>query len=195
MAKKKKDDKTLLYVGLGAAALLLLGKGGGSGSGALNSKWGYDIGDVQESETARDEGITEQFEPLEKRILDNARFYVRTVLDPISEALGGKVRINSWWRHPKTNDAIGGVSDSLHLDALAADLDDNPFSNREIVKQAMCLPVKYHKIIIYGPDYTNPQYLHISAKRSGNAEKILWRKPGGGYEELNKGRLKQIFGC
>lgn len=44
------------------------------------------------------------------------------VLDPLREAWGSAIRINSGYRSPDVNRSVGGVANSAHLTGYAADL-------------------------------------------------------------------------
>lgn len=52
----------------------------------------------------------------------NLRFTVREVLDPLRGRFGRSVRVNSAYRSPTVNRAVGGVASSHHLTGLAVDI-------------------------------------------------------------------------
>ena len=52
----------------------------------------------------------------------NLTYLVSCVLDPLRERLGKPILINSGYRCPALNDAVGGVDNSNHLIGCAADL-------------------------------------------------------------------------
>ena len=202
--KKKKKDNTGLYVGAGILAFLLLkGKGAGAtgtgtGTGEKVSKY-YTVSDVQHSDTAQREGISEQFAPLDTGTKKNASFYAQNILDPVSDYMGAKVPIDSWWRSEVLNGTqggcmncpqpmqgmVGGVSNSLHLLALATDVVQNKEYLKRYICALMATGVPYHKIIITGTA-TNPTAVHVSLKKSGNAEQILLKDKYGNYSTLQK---------
>lgn len=189
-AKKKNKNKWVLPV-IGGLAFLLMSmkkKGGGI------SKY-YSIADVQRSETAEVENISQQFAPLPPEILENAKFYARNVLDPISDYLGYKYIPDSWYRSPALNQHLGGVSDSLHLRALGTDghLPKPVEELRGVVKAIIAKKIPFHKVIISGT-IENPKAVHVSLKRSNNANKIFYKDSAGNYSEVNKMRLGQILG-
>lgn len=202
--RKKKKDNTGVYVGLGILAFLMLkGKGAGAtgtgtGTGAQISKY-YTVGDVQHSDTAEREGIAEQFEPLPTEYRKNAELYARTILDPVSDYLGAKVPIDSWWRSEVLNGTgggcmncpapmqgmVGGVPNSLHLLALATDVVQPAGVLKAYLCALMATGVPYHKIIITGTA-TSPTAVHVSLKKSGNSEQILLKDKYGNYSTLQK---------
>ena len=52
----------------------------------------------------------------------NVEALVREVLDPARERFGGPIRVNSGYRCPKHNLAVGGVRGSQHMKGEAADI-------------------------------------------------------------------------
>ena len=59
--------------------------------------------------------------PISDEIVDNIQ-YLMSRLDEIREGYGKTIYINSAYRCPKLNQAVGGVSSSLHQMGLAVDL-------------------------------------------------------------------------
>ncbi|MCC8037005.1 MAG: D-Ala-D-Ala carboxypeptidase family metallohydrolase [Bacteroidales bacterium] len=54
--------------------------------------------------------------------VENLTRLVERVLDPAREAYGGPIRVNSGYRCPQLNSAVGGAKRSYHLQGRAADL-------------------------------------------------------------------------
>lgn len=52
----------------------------------------------------------------------NLCFGVHNILEPLRNLLGKPIIINSGFRSKKVNEAVGGVSNSQHLQGLAADI-------------------------------------------------------------------------
>ena len=103
----------------------------------------------------------------------NIETLVANVLDPLREAYGKPIYVNSGYRCEKHNADVGGVPKSQHLVGEAADIhcDDNQQLARFIVEQG-----KFDQLIIY------PTFLHVSYKRSsGNRHRVL-RKTVSGYQ-------------
>lgn len=55
-------------------------------------------------------------------VIKNLNILVDNILDPLREAWGSKIRINSGFRCKKLNDIVGGVKNSSHLLGNAADI-------------------------------------------------------------------------
>ena len=88
----------------------------------------------------------------------NIRALVDVVLDPAREKLGKPIVVNSGYRCPKHNLAVGGVTNSQHMAGEAADIccEDN-----KLLKQIIVENGKYDQLIEY------PTFLHVSWKRNG----------------------------
>jgi len=54
-------------------------------------------------------------------LLENAKRLAETVLEPLRILLG-PLHVNSWYRSPAVNAAVGGENSSYHLQALAVDV-------------------------------------------------------------------------
>ena len=90
---------------------------------------------------------------------------VNNVLDPLREAYGKPIYVNSGHRCEAYNRKVGGVSRSQHIVGEAADIhcDDNAKLAKLIVQQG-----RFDQLIIY------PTFLHVSYKRSGaNRHRVL----------------------
>lgn len=124
----------------------------------------------------------------------NIEALVHNVLDPVRDAYGKPIGVNSGFRCEKHNKAVGGVPRSQHLVGEAADIRPAgrtahpspliPASEPEspelmtlariIVQQG-----RFDQLILY------PTFLHVSYKRNGaNRHKVL-RKTATGYAEIS----------
>ena len=110
----------------------------------------------------------------------NINALVNNVLDPLREAYGKPIYVNSGYRCEKHNKAVGGVPKSQHKVGEAADIslrltayglqDELMKLVRIIVAQG-----RFDQLILY------PTFLHVSYRRSGvNRHKVL-RKTATGY--------------
>ena len=123
--------------------------------------------------------------PAEAR--QNIEALVDNVLDPVREAYGKPIYVNSGYRCEKHNKAVGGVPKSQHMLGQAADislrlthstgsgqaygLQDELMKLARIIKEQG----RFDQLIIY------PAFLHVSYKRNGmNRHKVL-KKTSTGY--------------
>lgn len=93
---------------------------------------------------------------------------VDNVLDPAREEFGGPVTVNSGYRCPKHNIAVGGVVNSQHMKGEAADVccADNKRLAEIIEKNG-----KYDQMIKYLRPDGSIRFIHVSWKRNGGNRK------------------------
>ena len=110
----------------------------------------------------------------------NIEALVAEVLDPVREAYGKPIYVNSGYRCAKHNAAVGGVPKSQHMLGQAADISLRLTAyglQDELMKlvRIIVLQGRFDQLIIY------PTFLHVSYRRSGvNRRKVL-RKTATGY--------------
>ncbi len=201
-AKKKKNKNSGGIVLLGLALYLFTrprvggeigtgtntGSGSGSGSGGIISKY-YTIDDVQKSKIGTEQNIQEQFGALSPLQIRDINDFLRIVLDPLTDRLGSKLNISSWWRSPKVNQLAGGVSNSLHLRGTAIDfyfMQDGIIDNKKVIKALYDLQLPFTEMVFYGSKVA-PKSLHLAFDYKNPVQKeILFKKPDGDYELLSK---------
>ena len=89
----------------------------------------FKLEELLESDTALTSGI----EKLPSwSIVENLRVLAVSVLDPIREAWGQPLVVNSGYRSPQLNAAVGGVPTSAHMDGCAVDIAISGWSDRKI---------------------------------------------------------------
>ena len=110
----------------------------------------------------------------------NIEALVANVLDPLREAYGKPIYVNSGYRCEKHNKAVGGVPKSQHMLGQAADISVKSEklkvkSELDELARIIVSQGRFDQLIIY------PAFLHVSYKRSGvNRHKVL-RKTATGY--------------
>ena len=62
-------------------------------------------------------------EPNEKQ-LENMKLLAEKIFEPLRQYVGKPIKINSFFRSPELNRAIGGSSKSQHCKGQAIDIDD-----------------------------------------------------------------------
>jgi len=139
------------------------------------------VKDLSRSAKAKTLGITEQFNP-PKSIIKSGRKFAKVVLQPTRNTLGYPIFASSWYRHPLTNKAVGGVEDSRHLKAEAADLRtviDGVFRNDLLAKAVLNSKVPFTKMILEYGTPTRPLVIHL-AYTPGDNRQLIFRKPSKG---------------
>lgn len=80
----------------------------------------FSLEELCKSDTATARGIDNT--PNEE-VKANLEALIDNVLDPLREAYGKPIYVNSGYRSPELNKAVGGVSNSFHLQGYACDID------------------------------------------------------------------------
>jgi hypothetical protein len=97
------------------------------------------------------------------RQMDNMCLLAEEVFEPLRVWVGGPIKINSFFRSPELNTAIGGSSKSQHCHGQAIDLDDTfgRATNAEMyefIKEYL----DFDQIIWEFGDEDNPDWVHVS---------------------------------
>lgn len=117
----------------------------------------FSFNELERSATAYRHGIDNS---IPDRLKGNAAALVDNVLDPLREAWGKPVTVNSGYRCAELNRAVGGVATSMHTQGLAADITTgNEVDNRRLYQLAQDLGLPYFELI--GKKY-GFKWLHIS---------------------------------
>ena len=95
--------------------------------------------------------------------LDNMKLLAEKVFEPLREWVGGPIRINSFFRGPELNTAIGGSSKSQHCKGQAVDIDDGGCNktNAQMYKYIKD-ELEFDQMIWEFGDDKNPNWVHIS---------------------------------
>lgn len=133
--------------------------------GTISKNFSYK--EFEESPTAKAKGIHNVIDTFDKR--DAIRALVLEVLQPLRDAWGKPLHVNSGYRCPELNALVGGVPTSQHLKGEAADIATN--SPVELARLAMKLGLPFDQIIIY------PTFVHFSHKLNGEQRgQILYNR-------------------
>ena len=102
-------------------------------------------------------------------VRDSIKALVDEVLQPLRDAWGKPLHINSGFRCRELNEAVGGVPTSQHRLGEAADVAcDNPI---ELARLAVSMNLPYDQLIVY------PTFVHFSHKLEGRQRKqVLYNK-------------------
>lgn len=101
----------------------------------------FTIEELTRSTTARLRGIDNS---PSQQVIDNLTALVDNVLDPLREAWGKPIAVNSGYRCRALNKAVGGVPSSQHMRGEAADITGGSrMANRELYRlmKRLNLPV------------------------------------------------------
>ena len=95
--------------------------------------------------------------------LANMKLIAEKVFEPLREHVGSPIKINSFYRGPELNAAIGGSAKSQHCHGQAIDIDDTygNMSNADMYKYIK-ENLDYDQMIWEFGDDTNPSWVHVS---------------------------------
>lgn len=89
----------------------------------------------------------------------NLKALVENILDPLREMWGKPIKVNSGYRCPKLNAAVGGSSQSSHMSGYAADITTGTQkANGELLELLMGSGLPYTKVI----DEQYCSWIHIT---------------------------------
>ena len=96
-------------------------------------------------------------------LMDNARRLAESILEPFRASVG-PLRVNSWYRCPALNKAVGGANTSAHLEGRAADIvpaGDISIAFVTLVKSSL----PYDKVIL--ERHGTAWWIHVQVAREG----------------------------
>ena len=95
--------------------------------------------------------------------LVNMETICREIFEPLREAAGGPIKINSFYRGKELNTAIGGSKSSQHCKGQAMDIDDtySCTTNADMYKHIK-QNLSFDQIIWEFGDDENPDWVHVS---------------------------------
>ena len=125
----------------------------------------FSFAEFTKSDTATRLHIINEITTWEVR--DNIKALVEDVLQPLRDAWGGPLFINSGYRCEELNKAVGGVPTSQHVKGQAADVAcTDPYALAKLAKR---MKLDYDQMIIY------PSFVHFSYKKEGeNRNAVLY---------------------
>ena len=119
----------------------------------------FTIEEFTRSDKAKELGITN--EPGEKE-LAALRVLVSRTIQPLRDKLGVPIHVNSGYRCPELNKAVGGVPTSQHQKGEAADLSIDGKAN-DILEALENNDIPFDQAILY----RKQNFLHVSLKLDG----------------------------
>lgn len=133
--------------------------------GTISKNFSYK--EFENSDTAKRRGIQNAITTFEVR--DSVKALVLNVLQPLRDAWGKALVVNSGFRSSALNEAVGGVPTSQHCKGEAADIScDEPL---ELARLAVAMDLPFDQLIVY------PTFVHFSHKLNGEQRgKVLYNK-------------------
>ena len=136
----------------------------------------FTLAEMTNSDIARKEKIPN--EPGAGEI-DNLRALCAAVLDPLREAIGQPVMVNSGYRGPKLNERVRGAPNSQHVEGKAADIQAKDMPVLELFKRIIRLALPFDQLIYEDKSQTS-KWVHVSHSAAGNHGEIMRANFGAG---------------
>lgn len=134
----------------------------------MNLSRHFTLAELTHSDTAAREGIPNQPGVVEVAAL---RALCSAVLDPLREAVGRPIKVNSGYRGPALNRRIGGATSSQHLCGQAADIQSPGMAVLELFKTVIRLGLPFDQVI-YEAQNANTKWVHVSHKPGAHRGEI-----------------------
>lgn len=118
----------------------------------------FTIEELTKSTTAAQKGIVNK--PNQEEV-NNLKALVENILDPLREAYGKPIIVNSGFRCEKLNNLVGGSRTSQHRTGHAADIksvSDSKSGNKELFDLIQKLKLPFDQLI----DEYNYDWVHVS---------------------------------
>jgi zinc D-Ala-D-Ala carboxypeptidase len=126
----------------------------------MNLTTNFSLHELTKSETALRHNLPN--DPDEKAIA-NLKVLCEQVLQPVRDHYGKGVKVNSGFRHPDVNAAVGGSKTSDHCQGQAADIEIPGVPNHELAEY-IAQNYKFTQVILefYTPGIPDSGWVHVS---------------------------------
>lgn len=131
----------------------------------------FSIEELCRSETADAKGIDNRPSAV---VRGNLEALVSNVLDPLREAFGKPIIVNSGYRSTLLNNILGGARSSQHTRGEAADITAEDVKDNKQLFEIIRENLPFDQLIWEKGTRTYPDWIHVSFKREGrNRKQIL----------------------
>jgi len=126
----------------------------------MNLSANFSLHELTKSETALRMGLDNT---PDDEATENLRLLCEKVLQPVRDHFGKGVKVNSAYRSPESNAAVGGSKTSDHCKGMAADIEIPGVANAELAQWIMD-NLDYTQLILefYTPGIPDSGWCHIS---------------------------------
>ena len=126
----------------------------------MNLSANFSLKELTKSDTATRLGIDNT---PDEEALDNLKTLCDKVLQPVREHFGKSVTVNSAYRSPESNAAVGGSKTSDHCKGMAADIEIAGVANADLAQWIMA-NLDYTQLILefYTQGIPDSGWVHVS---------------------------------
>lgn len=131
----------------------------------------FSLAEMIKSETAMRKDLDNT--PGEAEI-ENLRALCENVLQPVRDAYGRGVKVNSGFRHPDVNAAVGGSRTSDHCKGMAADIEIPGVANADLAEWIKD-NLEFTQLILefYTPGVPDSGWVHVSYDPNNLKKQVL----------------------
>ena len=106
--------------------------------------------------------------------VENLKTLCEKVLQPVRDHFGKGVKVNSGFRHPQVNAAVGGSKTSDHCKGMAADIEIPGIANGDLA-QWIVDNLEFRQVILefYTPGVSDSGWVHVSFNPEDNKKQVL----------------------
>ena len=106
--------------------------------------------------------------------VENLKTLCEKVLQPVRDHFGKGVKVNSGFRHPQVNAAVGGSKTSDHCKGMAADIEIPGVANGDLA-QWIVDNLEFRQVILefYTPGVPDSGWVHVSFNPEDNKKQVL----------------------
>lgn len=131
----------------------------------------FSLAEMTKSETALRKGLENTPGEVE---IENLRALVVNVLQPVRDHFQKGVHVNSGFRHPEVNAAVGGSKTSDHCKGQAADIEIPGVANADLAQWIVDnLPFRQVILEFYTPGIPDSGWVHVSYVEGDNKKQVL----------------------
>jgi hypothetical protein len=126
----------------------------------MNLSANFTLKELTKSDTATRLGLDNT---PDEQALENLKTLCEMVLQPVREHFGKSVTVNSAYRSPESNAAVGGSKTSDHCKGMAADIEIPGVANADLAQWIMD-NLDYTQLILefYTPGIPDSGWVHVS---------------------------------
>jgi zinc D-Ala-D-Ala carboxypeptidase len=126
----------------------------------MNLSANFTLKELTKSDTATRLGLDNT---PDDEALENLKTLCEKVLQPVREHFGKSVTVNSAYRSPESNAAVGGSKSSDHCKGMAADIEIVGVANADLAQWIMD-NLEYTQLILefYTPGIPDSGWVHVS---------------------------------
>jgi len=128
----------------------------------------FTLAELTRSVTAIKHGIANDPGPVQR---EHLQALCAAVLDPLREAIGSAIKVNSGYRSPALNRRIGGAPTSQHVEGKAADIQSPGLSVLGLFQAVIRGGLPFDQLIYEARDAVT-QWVHVSHNPGGNRGEI-----------------------